>query len=203
MIAVNEPSQCLAGDESAGVPRWYVAYTYPRHEKSVADQLAHKSVEIFLPTIQKTSHWKDRRVTLELPLFAGYVFARIPANERVKVLSTPSVIRLLSCRGIPVPVEDGEIEAVRLCVSRGATLQPHRFMAVGDRVRVREGAFEGLEGVVVRYNNGCKLVISIGLIHQSVALEIDADSLEHVAPPCVRALGHEPRSILQVRLSGV
>jgi transcription antitermination factor NusG len=82
-----------------------------------------------------------------------------------------------------VPVSDSEIDAVRLCISRGATLQPHRFIAVGDRVRVKDGVFEGLQGIVVRYNNNsCKVVVSIGLIHQSAALEIDADSLEQILP---------------------
>jgi transcription antitermination factor NusG len=132
--------------------------------------------------MSKPSRWKDRQVILNLPIFPGYVFTRIIATERLKVLSTPSVIHILSYRGVPAPVSDDEIDAVRLCVSRGATLQPHRFIAVGDRVRVKDGVFEGLQGIVVRYNNSCKVVVSIGLIHQSAALEIDADSLEQILP---------------------
>jgi transcription antitermination factor NusG len=180
------------------VLHWYVAYTYPRHEKSVADQLAQKSVEVFLPTFTRTSQWKDRRVRLDLPLFAGYVFIRIAANERRQVLSTPSVIRIISFRGIPVPLSDAEIDAVRLCIERGATLQPHRFIAIGDCVRVKEGTFAGLEGIVVRYDNGCKLVVSIGLIHRSVALEIEADCLEHIRPSGLTACAHDSRSARQV-----
>ena len=186
-------------DTVVQAPHWYVAYTYPHHEKAVADQLSQRSVETFLPTFTKTSRWKDRRVSLDLPLFAGYVFTRIPACERIRVLAIPSVIRILSFRGVPVPVSDAEIDAVRMCIGRGAKLEPHHFMAVGDRVRVKEGVFEGLEGVVVRYNNSCKLVVSIGLIHQSVALEIDADSLEHVRPLCVPAAAPESRSIRPVQ----
>lgn len=186
-------------DTVVHTPHWYVAYTYPRHEKAVADQLSQRSVETFLPTFTKTSRWKDRRVSLDLPLFAGYVFTRISADERIRILAIPSVIRILSFRGVPVPVNDAEIDAVRLCMGRGAKLQPHRFIAVGDRVRVREGVFEGLEGVVVHYNNSCKLVVSIGLIHQSVALEIEAGCLEHVGPPVAGASAHDSRSARPVQ----
>ena len=171
-----------AGDGKAERSPWYVAYTYPRHEKSVVDQLDLRSIETFLPTYTTTSRWKDRRVKLELPLFAGYVFLRIDALDRVKVLSVPSVIRILSFRNSPLTVSDEEVDAIRFCVSRGAQLAPHKFVAVGDRVRVRKGAFEGLEGIVVRHNNRCKLVVSVNLIHQSVALEIDEDALDPAQP---------------------
>jgi transcription antitermination factor NusG len=164
-------------------PRWYVAYTYPRHEKTVADLLMQKSLDIFLPTFTKISQWKDRRVSLELPLFAGYVFVHIHLDERTKVLSLPSVIRLLSNRGVPVPVSDEEIDAVRFCIQRGAKLQEHSFLAAGDRVRVMDGPFKGLEGIVTRAKNTCRVVVSIALIHQSVALEIDAHLLEYVSSP--------------------
>jgi transcription antitermination factor NusG len=178
----------IAADFGAA-PRWYVAYTYPRHEKAVADQVQLRSVETFLPTYTVKSQWKDRRVQLELPLFAGYVFTRMTVRERVKVMSVPSVIRILSYRGMPVPIGDAEIDALRMCVANGAKFEPHAYIAVGDRVRVREGAFEGLEGVVVRRSNQCKLVVSLSLIHQSVALEVEPGSLEIVKAMNLAATG--------------
>ena len=165
---------------------WYVAYTYPRHEKAVADQLQLRLVETFLPTYKHISAWKDRRVKLDLPLFAGYVFTRLPVGDRLKVISVPGVIRMLSYRGMPVAVSDAEIDAIRRCVGSGAKLEPHAYIALGDRVRVREGMFEGLNGIVVRENNKCKLIVSIDLIHQSVSLEIDPACLELVTPANMR-----------------
>lgn len=163
-------------------PLWYVAYTYPRHEKAVSEQLQLRLVETFLPTYKHTSTWKDRRVKLDLPLFAGYVFTRVPARDRLKVMSVPGVIRMLSYRGRPLPVSDAEIDAIRMCFRSGAKLEPHRYITVGDRVQVREGLFEGLSGIVVRENNKCKLVVSVELIHQSVSLEIEPACLELVTP---------------------
>jgi transcription antitermination factor NusG len=173
---------------------WYVAYTYPRHEKLVADQLRHKSVESFLPTYTKTSRWKDRQVKIAVPLFPGYIFTRISASEKLKVVSVPSVIRMLSFNEIPVPVSDADIDDLRLCISRGSALQPHTFIAIGERVRVREGVFEGLEGFVVRHHNGCRLVVTIALIHQSVALEIEETLLERIIPPLPDASKLLPRT---------
>jgi transcription antitermination factor NusG len=180
---VAPPSACTPTNMAMHEPHWYVAYTYPRHEKTVSDLLIQKSIESFLPTFTKVSQWKDRRVSLEIPLFAGYVFVRIHLNERTRVLSVPSIIRLLSNRGVPIPVSDDEIDAVRLCIQHGAKLQKHAFLTTGDHVRVKSGAFEGLEGIVTRSNSSCRLVVSIGLIHQSIALDIDADLLELVSPP--------------------
>lgn len=170
---------------------WYVAYTYPRHEKSVADQLANKGVESFLPTFTKISRWKDRSVKIEQPLFPGYLFTRISASERLKVVSVSSVIRMLSFNEVPVPVNDADIETLMLCISRGGSLQPHHFTAIGERVRVKEGMFDGLEGFVIRHHNGCSLVVTVALIQQSVSLEIEESYLER-APSLAHASSSSP-----------
>jgi len=180
---VAPPSACIPTNIAMHEPHWYVAYTYPRHEKTVSDLLVQKSIESFLPTFTKVSQWKDRRVSLEIPLFAGYVFVRIHLNEKTRVLSVPSVIRLLSNRGGPIPVSDDEIDAVRLCIRHGGKLQRHTFLTTGDHVRVKSGAFEGLQGIVIRSNNSCRVVVSVALIHQSVALEVGAELLELVSSP--------------------
>ena len=168
------------GVSLSDIPRWYAAYTLPRHEKTVTDQLLFKSVEVFLPTFTTESRWKDRRKQIQTPLFPGYVFTRVRRCEKSKILSVPSVVRMLSFNGMLAAIDDSEIEAVRKCVEQGVGLGPYPFLEVGERVRVRSGAFEGLEGLVIRRKNKCRLVISIALIHQSVAIEIDQCLLEPI-----------------------
>ena len=160
-------------------PRWYAAYTYPRHEKVVETQLEQKAVDVFLPTFSVISRWKDRRVRTAHPVFPGYVFTRIYLRDRIRVVSTPSVIRIVSFKGMPAPISDQEIEAVRVCLA-GGSIEPHPFIGVGERVNVRSGPFEGISGIVIRRTNQCKLVVSIGLIHQSFALEIRPEDLDKV-----------------------
>jgi transcription antitermination factor NusG len=162
------------------IARWYALYTYPRHERAVTENLEHQSIEAFLPSCLVKSQWKDRQVQISRAIFPCYVFARIGMNQKVKVMSIPSVIRIVAFNGAPAPIPDSEIEAVRLCLSNGARVERHSFLEVGERVRVRCGVFEGLEGIVLRHSNGCKLVVSIGLIHQAVALEIEASQLEPI-----------------------
>jgi transcription antitermination factor NusG len=132
--------------------------------------------------LSKKSVWKDRKVTIEVPLFPGYIFTRIAHQERLKVVSIESVVRMLSFNEVPVSICDDEIEAIRMCVTRGATLTPHRFIAIGERVRVKEGIFQGLEGFVSRHHNGCSLVVTVALIQQAAALEIEESCLERVGP---------------------
>jgi transcription antitermination factor NusG len=176
------PGSLISSLAASAIARWFAVYTYPRHEKAVAEQLKFKDVEVFLPTFTIVNRWKDRRVAITNPVFPGYLFARIQLNERITIISTPSVIRILSHNGVPAPVSDQEIEAVRLCLTAGGSVERHPFLQAGERVRVRSGAFEGVEGIVVRRKNQCKLVVSIGAIHQSVALEIEADELERIKP---------------------
>ncbi len=159
---------------------WYAAYTHPRHEKAVAEQLKCKDIEVFCPTVAVVSKWKDRKVRLQKPLFPGYVFAMIYLSQTGTVLSTPGVIRILSSRGCPIPIPIAEIEAVRRCTAEPARIERHPVLENGIRVRVRCGPLAGLEGTVARQSKPCKVVISIAAIHQAVALELDDDCLEPV-----------------------
>jgi transcription antitermination factor NusG len=144
----------------------------------VKKQLESKSIEAFLPVFLIENRWKDRRVQIQTPAFPGYVFTRINLSERSKVLTVPGVIRMLSFNGTPAPIDDSEIEAVSLCMERGAILEPYPFLGIGDRVRVRSGLLEGLEGLVSRCKNERRLIVPISLINQSVAVEIDVQLLE-------------------------
>jgi transcription antitermination factor NusG len=171
--------------------RWYAVTTQPRHEKVVAKQLQAKSIETFLPLLATQSRWKDRRVLIERPIFPGYVFTRIDLTERHHVFSIPSVVRMLSFSGAPAAIDDAEIEAVRQCLAFGNKPEPHPFPESGELVRVKSGALQGLEGIVIRHTNHCRIVISIALIHKSIAAEIDAYLLE--------PLGQFPRQTAALR----
>src|SRR5258706_14691214 len=89
---------------------WYAAYTCAQHEKRVAAELGMREVELFLPLYSSVRRWKDRRVTLDLPLFPGYVFARLALRDRLRVLQIPSVVRLVGFDGQPTALPDAEME---------------------------------------------------------------------------------------------
>jgi transcription antitermination factor NusG len=107
------------------------------------------------------------------------------------------VVRILSFNGKPALIDAAEIEALRLCHRDGVLLEPHPFATVGERVRVRAGTLEGLEGVVIRRKSGLRLVLSVSLINQSVAVEIAASLLEPVQAMAAWRGNHELRALVQ------
>jgi transcription antitermination factor NusG len=161
-------------------PRWYAAYTSANHEKRVALQLVQRSVEHFLPLYESVRRWKDRRMKLQMPLFPGYVFVRLALRDRLQVLQVPGVARLVGFSGLPCALPNSEIEAMQTCLERKAYLQPHPYVQVGRRVRVKCGPLAGLEGIVVRKKNRVRFVISLDLIQRSVAVEVEAGDVEGI-----------------------
>jgi transcription antitermination factor NusG len=152
---------------------WYAAYTCANHEKQVAAQLDARAVEHFLPLYNSTRRWKDRRVTLDLPLFPGYVFIRLALQDRLRVLEIPSVVRLVGFSGRPAALPDEEMEILRFGLSQSLRAEPHPFMTVGRRVRITGGPFAGLEGVLKRKKSSLRVVVTLELIDRSVAVDVD------------------------------
>jgi len=157
--------------------RWYAAYTLPRHEKLVAQQLVQKDVESYLPLYESIHRWKDRRQRVQLPLFPGYVFVQIPLAERLKVLQIASVLRIVSFNGHSAPLPEGEVEALRNALLHRKA-EPYPYLSIGNRVRVSAGPLEGLEGIILRRKGSVRIVVSVDSIMKSVALEVDDSDLE-------------------------
>ena len=160
---------------------WYALYTYPRHEKHVAKQIEQRRISCFLPLYRSVRRWKDRRKELELALFPGYVFVRIALQDKLQVLEVPGAVRLVTFNGYPAPLPEQEIECLRNRQSSCGTIEPHPYLCVGRRVRVRSGPLQGLEGIIRRSKDKCRVVFSLDLIMRSVAVEIDEADVELVA----------------------
>jgi transcription antitermination factor NusG len=157
---------------------WYAAYTNANHERRVAEQLARRSVDHFLPLYHSVRRWKDRKVQLQLPLFPGYVFVRILLSDRMHVLQIPGVMKLVGFNGVPMALPHEEIEALRTSLVAFARAEPHPYLTAGRRVRVKSGPLAGIEGILKRKKNQDRLVISLDLIMRSVAVEVSALDLE-------------------------
>jgi transcription termination/antitermination protein NusG len=160
---------------------WYALYTCPRHEKRVAEQIEQRQISCFLPLYRSIRRWKDRRKELELALFPGYVFVRITLRDRLKVLQVPGAVRLVTFNGQPAALPEHEIECLRNRQSGGGTIEPHPYLSVGRRVRVSTGPLQGLEGIIRRSKDKCRVVFSLDLIMRSVAVEVDEADVELVA----------------------
>lgn len=175
-------SQEMQGAECAGAnaPKWFAAYTASHHEKHVLGQLVSRNVEAYLPLYKASRKWQKRpAVTLDLPLFPNYVFVRIPRQQKVDVLSTPGVFSIVGSASHAWELPAGEIEALRHGLSE-RKVEPHPYLAVGERARVIGGLLAGLEGVVVRRKGQLSIILTLDQIMRSIAIEVDARELEPI-----------------------
>ncbi len=159
---------------------WLAAYTRSRHEHHVAVQLRLKDVEYLLPTYQRVARWSDRTKRSEAPLFPGYVFVHVCDRERVPVLETAGVVHLVSVAGRPAVLGDDDVEQLRACALRPGDIEPHPYLKVGHRVRVRRGPFAGWEGTLVEKQNAQRLIINVEQIMKSVAINLHGADVEAV-----------------------
>jgi transcription antitermination factor NusG len=175
----DEPSCEVHPRQAAG---WWAVYTKHQHEKRVAELLTMKGAEVFLPLYDTQRNRKYRTVTLALPLFPSYLFVREQFEMRVPVLSTPGVHMIVTRGPEYGTIPDCEIRNLRLAVMAERRLEPHSFLPLGERVRVMRGSLQGLEGILVRYRNTCRVVISVHLLSQSAAVEVGALDIAPALP---------------------
>lgn len=168
-----------AGDD----PMWFAVYTVPRHEKRLAQYFEIREIDHFLPLYRVLRKWRNgSKASIELPLFPNYIFVRIARRDRVRVLEVPGVLSIAGAGREPIPLPDEEIEALRRGVEF-SKIEPHPYLVVGERVRINAGPLAGMEGVLVRKKNSCRVVLTLSLIMQSVAVELDAGDIEPVRVP--------------------
>ena len=181
-LAMAEP-QAICGTRLHRIPKrqsrlWLAAYTRSRHESIVADQLQQKGLATLLPIYERLSRWSDRIRRMHTPLFPGYVFVCADHAERARVLCTVGVVNLVSRGGKPVPLSDEDIDRLRFCSENPSAIEPHPFLRLGQRVRVKHGLFAGWEGVLLEKKNSSRLVITIEHIMKSVAIDLHGADVE-------------------------
>ena len=157
---------------------WYAAYTAPCHEKQVAEHCGVRGIEHFLPLYTSFRRWADgRAVTRQSPLFPSYVFVQISRRERAGVLSVPGMLWLVGTSKGATPLPRIEVETLRHSLHLCRAL-PHPFLGVGERAQICSGPLAGMQGIVLRHNKGTRIVLSLELIMQSIAVEVDVADLE-------------------------
>jgi transcription antitermination factor NusG len=157
---------------------WFALYTSSRREKHVAKLLDERQIENFLPLYHADRQWKKSSpVTLDLPLFPNYIFVR--AGQKASLLSVPGVVSIVGSGRQPWPLPHHEIEAFRSAVDV-CKLEPHSLFTVGQRVRIKNGALAGMQGVLVRKKSNFRVVLTVEAIRSSVSAEVAVADLEAV-----------------------
>ena len=167
---------------AAVVCPWYALYTRSHCEQLVYEQLVAKGFALFLPQIQVWSQRAGIRHRITVPMFPGYLFlqSQVDSATYLEIRQARGLVRILGQgwdRLAVVPEE--EIQAIEAVLRSRLPLQPHPYLREGQRVRVRRGLLSGVEGILVggKANKG-RLVLSVELLHQSVAVEVDCSDVE-------------------------
>jgi len=160
--------------------RWYAVMTRSKHERVVSQRMRERGFEALLPTIAQTHRWSDRDKVVEVPLFGCYVFVRMQMTNEMfyRVANLDGVFRFVGTGSMGTAIPNEQIEAVQAVVSQKLPFSIYPFLNIGQRVRIRGGSMDGVEGILVARDGDRKLVVSIDAIQRSMAVQIEGYDLE-------------------------
>ena len=165
----------------AEAANWYAVQTRARNEKAIAERLQEQGLTTFLPLVTEIRRWSDRKKKVELPLFSCYVFVKLVASdneERMRVYRTNGVFRIVSMRGEAIPIPEEQIERPARGDHSAIPWTAHPFLKIGQRVRIRGGSLDGVEGVLLSRNGDRTLIISVDAIQRSLAVRVEGYDVE-------------------------
>jgi transcription antitermination factor NusG len=157
---------------------WFALRVRTRFERAVLLSLQHRGYEAYLPLQNHVRHWCDRNKIVGTPLFPGYVFARFDVCNRLPILTIPGMNYIAGIGKTPVPIPDEEVDSLKTVLRSGRPAGTCPYLRTGQSVRIIEGPFAGMEGILLDVRNQRKLVVSIELLLRSVAVEIYEDAIE-------------------------
>jgi len=162
-------------------PSWYAVRTRPRHEKKVASELQEKGVTIYLPLLPQVRRWSDRRKIIQVPLFSCYAFVHsvLDLPLRLVLYGISGALGFVGPNNQGIPIPDAQIEAIRTVMASNVPLAPYPFLKVGQRVRVRGGALDGVEGILVTKGDR-RLVVSVESIHAAFSINLEGYDVEPI-----------------------
>jgi transcription termination/antitermination protein NusG len=173
------PNGGMAGEDATMTDpvQWFALAVRHQHERQTERLLKFKGLETLAPSYRTERSWSDRVKEIELPLFAGYIFCRFSTVEKIRVMNTPGVVKVVGFGGSPMPVHGHEIREIQRLAESGLSLRPWPYLKAGDRVRVERGPLRGIEGTLLREKDGARLVVGVELLQRAVAVELAADMI--------------------------
>ncbi|MFN3533714.1 MAG: UpxY family transcription antiterminator [Candidatus Brocadia sp.] len=163
------------------VAYWFAVHTRSRHEKQVDSFLKEKRIDSFLPLIKTPSRRKDRVKFVDIPLFKGYLFVKIPLCNVCEVINTRGVVRIIGTdRFTPIPIPEKQVNDIKLLVNSNIKLDPYKYLATGTRIRVTSGPLVGIEGILLEKKANYRVVVSIDLLQRSASAEVCIADIEPI-----------------------
>jgi transcription antitermination factor NusG len=183
MVAGNQFIEFPQASPLAGVDlveHWYALQARARHERTVEQRLRERGVSTFLPVVTEIHQWSDRKKKVQMPLFSGYLFVKLARSKVsiVRVLGVEGVFRFVGSGGEGTPIPETQIDAIRSLLAGELSWSHHPFLRIGQRVRIKGGALEGVEGILTSRSGAATLVISVDAIQRSLAVRVEGYAVE-------------------------
>ena len=166
---------------------WMPIYTQPLHEFRLRDYLINHNIECYLPTVPewKIQHVKsskgiyEYRKVVERPMFRGYLFACLRSEDKTVCWQSRSVISFLEVSESAQEDFLKELRAVRLMevLARENPLEYGSEVQEGDKFVIETGAFEGVEGRLLKKNRQFLWTVEIECLNRIISVEIDPATL--------------------------
>jgi len=170
--SMNEISKSIYGKLNE-IPSWYALSTRARHEKKVYERLLQKKVESYLPLQTINKKWSDRYKKIEEPLFSCYVFVKIALKERVRILQTDGVVRLVTFNSIPATIPESQLNSIRFVLKQKKEIERIDYLTPGQEIGVTQGPLKGVKGILINVKNKHRLVLRLDSIMQAISVDID------------------------------
>ena len=179
---LETPGLPQKASQATGEYPWFVLRVKSNFERAVERSLVSRGFEAYLPTYETRSWVYDRMKEREKPLFPGYVFCRLDEWKRQPVVTVPGVVHIVGMGRTLLPVDELEMKAVRTLIQSGLSASPWPFLKVGQKMLIEKGPLAGIEGNLIAFRSGYRLVLSISLLQRSIVAEIEGDLARPLSP---------------------
>jgi len=156
---------------------WYALYIRSKNEFKAADQLNEIGVEYYLPVITKVKQWSDRKKKITEPVLRGYIFIYGNEKERLQSLEQEAIVRCVFDQGRPAVIPSWQIENLQKMLSQKSDFFIHDGIVPGVKVKIKDGPFTDIVGVVQETDNGNTIAVSIDLLNRSVIAHLPKESI--------------------------
>ncbi len=158
---------------------WLAFYTRPRHEFTARTDILHMGIEVYLPVVTVMKKWSDRKKRVTEPLFKSYIFAYCNEAERLRIVQSKSIVTTVFYNGKPAHVPDWQIEGVRRMLEGNEEVKIVEGIKEGVRIKITDGPFAGVEGVIYSTGNNEKYVaVSLDILNRSVIAKLPVKDIE-------------------------
>jgi len=156
---------------------WFVLRVHSRREKWIAQGLRSAGHQVCLPLTSSPRRWSDRSKNIEWPIFPGYVFCQFESRNRVPILQIPGVLSILGVAGKAMPLEPDEVQSLQVLERATVQVDSQPFLYVGDWVVIHGGPLDGLIGILKGNRKSTRVIVSVGMLQRSVAVELDRSAV--------------------------